>query len=245
MCKTKLIALDMDGTLLNDEGIVTDYTKKVLKKAAEQNVHVLLSTGRPLEMCVSYAEDLQLSSYIITSNGAEIYTANQELVEQQALDVETLEKMWEIGHKKNIHMWMIASDAVFVEGKRPSDFSDHTWLKLGYGHLNDSDKTYVMEALEKLGPLEITNSSLVNLEVNAKGVNKANAIHSVCKRLGITMDQVFAIGDSLNDYQMIKEAGIGVAVQNAQETILDLADYVTENNNDDGVAKAIEKFVLK
>src|SRR5699024_8941733 len=132
MSKIKLIALDMDGTLLNDEEIVTDYTKKVIQQAMSQGIHVVLSTGRALETCVSYAEDLQLASYLITSNGAEIYTADQKLVEQHALETDLVERMWDIGHQKDIHTWMIASDAIFMDGKRPSDFSDHTWLKLGY-----------------------------------------------------------------------------------------------------------------
>src|SRR5699024_5816333 len=130
-----------------DEGIVTDYTEQVLERAKKQGIQVILSTGRPLEMCVSYAEELQLASYIITSNGAEIYTANQKLVERHEIDVDTFEKMWKIGHDKDIHMWMVASDAVFVEGKRPSDFSDHTWLKIGYGNLDEADKSYIVKAL--------------------------------------------------------------------------------------------------
>src|SRR5699024_9005586 len=138
----------------------------------------VLSTGRPLETCISYAEDLQLSSYLITSNGAEIFDKDQTLVEQHVMEPDIIEKMWSIAHEHNIDTWMVATDAVFIRGKRPSNFTDHTWLKFGYGELDEVHKLYVLEQLKQLGPLEITNSSLVNLEVNLKGVHKASAIHS-------------------------------------------------------------------
>lgn len=244
MSKIKLVALDMDGTLLNDENIVTDYTKKVLKRAIDQGVHIVLSTGRPLEMCISYVKDLELPSYVITSNGAEIFQADETLLEQHTIDEAKLSKLWEIGHRHDLHMWMVASDKIFYEGNRPDNFADYQWLKIGYGNLSENDKMYVMQELGQLDDLEITNSSLTNIEVNQGGVNKAQAIRSVCDRIGITTENVLAVGDSLNDYQMIKEAGIGVAVENAQKVILDLADHITLTNNDDGVAKAIERFAL-
>ncbi len=244
MDKIKIIALDMDGTLLNDEGIVTVYTKKVIRRALDRNIKVLLSTGRPLEMCISFARDLRLPSYIITSNGAEIYTAEEKLVEQHTIDPKKMEQMWQVGHARDLHMWLVAADAVFTEGRRPSDFTKHDWLKMGYGNLTEANKLDLMEQLKSFHPVEITNSSPSNIEVNGEGVNKAQAVQSVCKQLGITMDRVMAVGDSLNDLSMIKEAGVGVAVANAQEAILEIADYVTGTNNEDGVAKAIERFAL-
>lgn len=244
MSKIKLIALDMDGTLLNDEEIVTDYTKRVIKRAIDAGIEVVISTGRPIGSCISYAKDLQLPSYVITSNGGQIFTMDQELIEEHTMDAEKIEKLWNIGYERNLHMWIIATDAVFVEGRRPSDFHKHQWLKIGYSDLKEIDKLYVMEKLKQIGSLEITNSTPSNLEVNEAGVNKEAALKFLCKRIGITMDEVMTVGDSLNDFKMIKGAGIGVAVSNAQDEILDIADYVTLSNNEDGVAKAIEKFAL-
>lgn len=244
MTKIKLIALDMDGTLLNDDGIVSKPTERVIQRALKEDIHVVLSTGRPLEMCISFAHDLKLSSYLITSNGAEIYTVDENLLEQHTMEAEKVEHLWQIGHKKDIHMWLVAADAVFVDGKRPSNFKEHKWLKIGYGNLDEAHKLYVMEELKQLQDIEVTNSSLSNMEVNGGGVNKASAIRSLCERIGITPNNVLAIGDSLNDFQMIKEAGIGVAVENAQDVILDIADHIAPTNNEDGVAKAIQRFAL-
>ncbi|HLR52116.1 MAG TPA: HAD-IIB family hydrolase, partial [Candidatus Avamphibacillus sp.] len=103
----------------------------------------------------------------------------------------------------------------------------------------------IIEEISYIGGIEMTNSLPTNIEVNPEGVNKANALKTVCKKLGITMDNVLACGDSINDIKMIQEAGVGVAVGNAQQAIKNVADFVTETNNNDGVAKAIEKYVLQ
>src|SRR5699024_1891285 len=162
MSKIKLIALDMDGTLLNELEEITDYTKDMIKQAEQAGIHVVISTGRPLATCISYVGDLELSSYVITSNGAEIYTTDEELIEQ----------LWHIGNNRGLTMWMLASDAVFVQGRRPSDFSEHDWLKIGYDHLDEEDRLYVKEQLRQVQDLEVTNSTPMNFEVNEKGVNK-------------------------------------------------------------------------
>ncbi|MEI3606433.1 Cof-type HAD-IIB family hydrolase [Pseudogracilibacillus sp. SE30717A] len=244
MKKIKLIALDMDGTLLNDDGVVSPYTHDIIQQALAQGTEVVLSTGRPLPMCSTFAEELKLPSYIITSNGAEIWTVNHELIDRHPLEVEQIKRLWQLGYERNLHMWIVATDQVFVNRQRPENFEDHVWLKLGYGNLTEKVKRDLLSDLEHIEEIEITNSSLTNLEVNRAGVNKANAINFICKRLNISMEEVMAIGDSLNDLKMIEQAGIGVAVKNAQQLIIESADYVTETNNDNGVAKAIEKYVL-
>src|SRR5690625_964697 len=240
----KLIALDMDGTLLNDDGVVTPYTHDVIQAALQQEIHVVLTTGRPLPMCSTFAEELNLSSYIITSNGAEIWTRDHKLIEYEPLEVKKVETLWKLGHKHGLHMWMVAADRLFVDAKRPKYFDDHSWSKIGYGNLTESVKSELLSVLEKDNQLEVTSSSLTNIEVNKRGVNKANAIRSICKRLNLSMNEVMAVGDSLNDLKMIEQAGLGVAVKNAQQIIIESADYVTATNNNHGVAKAIENFVL-
>lgn len=244
MINVKLIALDMDGTLLNDEGIVTDYTKSVIEQALAKNIHVVLSTGRPLPLCYPFAEELNLSSYIISSNGAEIWTVQKELLERHTMDGSLMEQLWDIGTKKDHHMWIVATEELFIDQNKPVNFQEYEWLKIGYGQLNEREKRELLLELEKKETqIEITNSSLTNLEVNKGGVNKAAAIQSICKRMNISMNEVLAAGDSLNDLKMIQQVGIGVAMENAQQVIKQSADYITDSNNDDGVAKAIERFI--
>lgn len=244
MTNIKLIALDMDGTLLNDDGVVTEYTKDIIQQTLRKNIHVVLSTGRPLIMCLDFVEQLTLPSYIITSNGAEIWTADNELIEQHTMDPSKIKSLWEMGKDLHVHMWLLASGEVFVDDMVPEDFTSYDWLKIGFGKLSNQEKSYILEQIKDDPAIEVSNSSRTNIEVTKKGVHKARAIQSICERLNIKMEEVMAIGDSLNDIKMIERAGIGVAVKNAQSKVIEKADYITATNNEDGVAKAIEKFVL-
>lgn len=244
MTNIKLIALDMDGTLLNDDGVITPYTQKVIEQAQAQQVTVVLSTGRPLSMCTNFAEQLGLHSYLITANGAETWTFDHKLLERHLLDASKIRKLWEIGNKHKVHMWLVATDNIFIDDIVPENFSEYDWLKIGYGRLTENEKQLLLNEICNDDTIEISNSSTRNIEITKSGVHKARAIRSLCTRLQIKMEEVMAIGDSLNDIKMIEQAGIGVAMQNAQEKVLQAAGYITASNNEDGVAKAIEKFVL-
>lgn len=244
MSDIKLIALDMDGTLLQDDWGVSKHTKEVIKQALAQNIQVVLCTGRPLSMCEHYAKDLQLDSYIITNNGAEIWTVDHELIERHIFTPGKVERLWNLGKKYNLHMWTVAVDGIFSKSTRPDDFSQHEWLKIGYGNLDEQMKTNLLHELEEDSTIEITNSSPTNIEINQAGVNKVHAVQRLCQLSDISMDEVMAVGDSINDAKMIQEVGLGVAVANAQQEILDIAKVITASNNEDGVAKAIEKYAL-
>lgn len=241
----KLVALDMDGTLLDDDHEISDVNQKAITDALAAGVHVVLATGRPLAMTYSYAEQLKLPSYLVTVNGGEIWTVEKELLESHHLDTELLEMMWNFADELGLQTWMVSSENIYT-GDRPKDFYDENWLKFG---CNTDDQAKLDKMIEKLSHytevLELTNSLPTNIEVNPIGVNKANALNKVCEKLSITMENVMAAGDSLNDIKMIQEAGVGVAVGNAQEAIKKVADVVVETNNDSGVGKAIERFVLK
>ncbi|SET08500.1 hypothetical protein SAMN05216389_105108 [Oceanobacillus limi] len=244
MAEVKLIALDMDGTLLNRQEEVSNYTKQVIAQALEKGVHVVLSTGRSFKTCYPYAEDLSLSSYLVTCNGGEIWTMEKELLEQHLLDASAMEKMWYMGEELGLDPWMISTENIY-RGNCPADFKQQKWLKFGCDS-HDKDKLdQLVKDLSYMEGLELTNSLPMNVEVNPKGVSKASALRKVCQKLNITMDNVMAVGDSLNDIKMIQEAGVGVAMGNAQEAIKNVANHVTDTNENDGVAKAIERFVIQ
>lgn len=239
----KLVALDMDGTLLNSNDEISDNTKAVIKQALDKHIYVVLSTGRSLATSFPFGQELNLSSYIITCNGGEIWTMKNELIEQNLMEAKLMEKMWYLGKEQDVTMWMVSTDNVY-RNSRPDDFYIHKWLKFGCHTMDQHKLDYILKELSYYEDVEITNSMPNNMEVNPKGVHKANGLKTVCQKLGLTMENVMAAGDSLNDMKMIQQAGIGVAMGNAQEVIKKAADVVTDTNDEDGVAHAIEQFVL-
>ncbi|WNF38489.1 Cof-type HAD-IIB family hydrolase [Bacillaceae bacterium IKA-2] len=239
----KLIAIDMDGTLLNDRHEISAENRKAIKEAQEKGVHIVISTGRTSMTCKELVDSLSLHSYLITVNGSEIWDETGKLVERQLLGAEYIEHMWRLKQKHEVKCWAASVGDVWRE-EFPEDFSVHEWMKFGFEIQDDKIRQTIFDELIQNQALEISNSSPINLEINAAGVNKAKALEKVCKRIGIKMDQVLAMGDSLNDLAMIKESGVGVAMGNAQQFVKDSADWVTASNLEDGVAKAIRKWVL-
>src|SRR5699024_6907561 len=117
MTDIKLIALDMDGTLLNKDEEVSERTKKVIGQALERDVHVVLSTGRWLGSCYPYAEELNLTADQITCNGGEIWTMDKELVERHLFDTEKMGALYEIAQTLGMYTWMVATDQIFYDEK--------------------------------------------------------------------------------------------------------------------------------
>ncbi|WP_037986462.1 Cof-type HAD-IIB family hydrolase [Thalassobacillus devorans] len=240
----KLIALDMDGTLVNDEGHVSKENEKAIQRAKEQGIHVVLSTGRSLPNCRSIAEELGRSSYIVTVNGGEIYDHNFDLVDRQPLDASLVKRLWELKEQHDTIFWSTTSEGMFNSGQPfDRDIETYEWLKFGFDIEDDEVRQVIFDELIKNEALEVTNSSLTNIEVNASGVNKAAALRKVSKWLDLSMHEMMAVGDSLNDIAMIREAGFGVAMGNAQDIVKEEADWVTLANTEHGVAHAIERIL--
>lgn len=241
----QLIALDMDGTLLRNDHSVSEENRLAIKIAQDQGKAVMVSTGRPLLYAEEIVDSLKLSTYLITVNGGEIWHPDRTLIERTIMDSSQVEFMLEMALKYDTHYWSSTVEGVFNKNTTfPKNVHDYQWLKFGFDIKDDKVRKAIWNELSKRGELEVTNSSLTNIEVNAAGINKAAAIRKVCERLDIQMDQVMAVGDSLNDLAMIRESGIGVAMGNAQDKVKQSADWVTHSNEDHGVAEAIRRFVL-
>lgn len=240
----KLIALDIDGTLINNAGEISRHTERVIQEARAKNVHVILTTGRPLPLCSHIANQLHITDYVITNNGAEIWKDEHEVIERHFMNPNTIEQLWQLGDKHELLTWMVSPTKLFRQSTRPNRFLDFEWLKFGFGNLNEQTVNILNETLIQYEDLEITSSSTKNIEINHKGVNKIVALERVCQELDIPLENVMAVGDNLNDLQMIKHVGLGVAVNNALSRLKKHAKYVTTSNEEDGVAHVIEKFVL-
>lgn len=239
----KLIALDMDGTLLNERHEVSEENRQAIKDAERKQVHVVLSTGRSLKTARDYALSLELSSYLVTVNGGEIWGPGGELVERNPVETEHIQWMYQRCQELKTRFWATSSENVW-DNHMPEDPLSQEWLKFGFHIEEDEIRETVLKELKDKGLFEISNSSMKNIEVNALGVNKARGLQKVCDLLGISMENVMAVGDSLNDIAMITEAGVGIAMGNAQETVKEAADDITGTNRENGVAHAIQKWVL-
>lgn len=243
MTDIKLIALDMDGTLLDDDKNITDFTRDQINRAHRLGLQIVLSTGRPLSTCYSYVKDLNLDSYLITSNGGQIFSKGHEVISEHLLDGDTLTFMYHLAQGLGMNTWVVSTEEPYYN-HLPENHEQLQWLKFSCHSKDDVILDKMIEKLSYVEGVEISNASPINIEVNPIGINKAMGLEFVCEQLGLTMGNVMAMGDSLNDIKMLQEAGIGIAMANAQEAVKQVADYMTDSNNDDGVGKAIDRFVF-
>ncbi|KKC47516.1 MULTISPECIES: Cof-type HAD-IIB family hydrolase [unclassified Paenibacillus] len=245
----KLLALDMDGTLLTDEQTISEENAEWIRRAMEAGITVCFSTGRGFQGALPFAEQLGLDTPMITVNGSEIWSKPHVLYRRTLMNASEIKRLHRLAvQHAEPWFWGYSVEGVFNKEKwiEPADgYDDFHWLKFGYHTENDSIREEIRREVESWGSMEITNSSPWNLELNPAGVNKATAIRELCGVLGIEMSQAVAVGDSLNDIEAIRQAGLGVAMGNAQAAVKEAADAVTLSNNEHGVAHVIRDMLLK
>ncbi|MEK3882893.1 Cof-type HAD-IIB family hydrolase [Paenibacillus sp. PL2-23] len=248
MPKYKLLALDMDGTLLNERSEISEGNAEWIRRAREAGVTVCFSTGRGFVSALPYAEQLNLDSPMITVNGGEIWSKPHVLYKRTELSPYYVRRLHALA-KEHPEVWYWAYTTLGIYNKErwfepEDDYEAHHWLKFGYYTEDDRARELILAEAQSWGALEISNSSPWNLELNPEGVSKASALRELCEWMGIGMEDVVAAGDSLNDIAAIREAGLGVAMGNAQTAVKQAADVITLTNDEDGVAEIIKRFVL-
>jgi HAD superfamily hydrolase (TIGR01484 family) len=240
----KLLALDMDGTLLTEDKTVSKENRAAIEAAERAGIKVMFATGRGIQNVETYVEDLKLEAPIITVNGSEVWAAPGKLHSRTLLDPALVKEMHAIALEYDTWYWAYAVGEIFNKERWVEHIDAQQWLKFGYYYEEAASLLAIRTKLESWGVLEITNSHPSNIELNPKGINKASGVRQVCEMFGFEMSQVIAMGDSLNDISMIREAGLGVAMGNAQDEVKRLADVVTVSNEEHGVAKIIEQYIL-
>ncbi|MBS4209920.1 Cof-type HAD-IIB family hydrolase [Bacillus sp. FJAT-50079] len=265
----KMIVLDLDDTLLRDDHTISERTKLALMKAQEMGVKVVLASGRPTFAMKPVAEELNLAkydSYILSFNGGTILTCNgYEEIFASTLTPEAVHKLYEISRRENVHIHtyvgneiitQLANEYTTIEGnitKLPVTVVDsfvetvrEPVVKVLM--VEDPEKLKVVEAklqAELVEEFSVMRSKPYFLEFTEKGVTKGSTLNLLIQKLGIKREEVIAMGDSYNDWAMIEFAGLGVAMGNAPDDVKAIADFVTDTNMNDGVAKVVEEFVLK
>lgn len=249
MSNIKLVALDMDGTLLNEQSEISSENAHWIRKAIDAGILVCFATGRGFQSALPYAEQLKLDTPMITVNGGEIWRRPHVLHKRSLMPAGDIKRLHEVAlRNEECWFWAYTVEDIYNKEKwiKPAGgYDDHHWLKFGYYTEDDAMRERILEEVSGWGGMEITNSSPWNLELNPEGVSKATALRELCKVLGLDMSQVAAMGDSMNDIAMIREAGIGVAMGNAQDAVKAAADAVAVTNNEHAVAQLIRDYVLK
>ena len=270
MTDIKLIALDLDGTLLTTDKKLTERTKSMLKAAREQGVKVVLTTGRPLKAMDFFLKELGTDGhedeYTITFNGGLVQKNTGEILDKTVFSIDDVSRIYEETEKLNIPLDAISEGIVYqIQSDQESLYAQFnpalTFIPTAFEDLS-SQITYnkcvtafpqelLDAAIQKISPelfdkYEIFKSRELLLEWSPKNVHKATGLAKLIEHLGIDRSQVMACGDEANDLSMIEWAGLGVAMQNAVPEVKAMANVVTPMTNDEeAVAWAIEKYVLK
>ena len=266
----KLVAIDMDGTLLNSKKELLEETKQYFKDFHKKETETLLvlCTGRPETGIRPYLKDLgylEENHYIISQNGANIYESRTgKRVMDAFLDSAAIQKWIELGKKHGISVMGAGVDYYYCFDQEPTEWMEFD-VKLVSGKLKripteeslntDFYKILLMGDEEQLNEFEtfipqewrdefyVVRSQKYLVEVLTKGVNKAFGLEKLAKELNIQPSEIAAIGDAANDIEMLEYAGLAIAMGNASEEVKSISDIVTDTNENNGVIKAIDKLI--
>lgn len=287
----KLIAIDLDGTLLNSKGLISEENKIAIKKAQEQGVEVILASGRSKDSIKNFATEINSNKYLIAGNGALAYDIqkNKDIYDKSIKKKDVL-KILEICEENSIFYSLHTKSSILTKSLNYSPLVYHSenltkpedkktsitvipnlyeyvkennrekYLKIS---IQDADKSIFNNIIRKLkhiknvDVIEVEHSTKKMLKINdeeitmqyyyteitRKNINKWSAIKCVSKKLGINKKYIMAIGDNINDKEMIEHAGIGAVMGNSALAAKHIGDMVVADHNSNGVAEAIEKIL--
>lgn len=289
----KLIAIDLDGTMLNSYGEVTENTKRVLKQIKQKGAEVVITSGRSIDSIKYIASEIDSSKYMIAGNGAVVYDRSQNKIlyekyipKNKALDI------IQICEENSIYYNVYTNKTIIADGlrynvlyyykenlKKEDQKKTHITLvenienyikemnedeKIMKIFICDKNKTVFNSIVRKFSVIEDIDILDVShmarkvikqgtedipieyyyTEISMKDVDKWYALEFLIKKLGIPKEEVMAIGDNVNDRKMIEEAGKGIVMGGSTPKVSEVADYITLDCNNEGVVKAIEKFIV-
>lgn len=289
----KMVNIDVDGTLLNSKGELTENIKQSFRKAKEKGVEIVITTGRPTKSSITISEESGASKYVIAGNGALIYDREKEEVifnnyftQEKILEIiniceensifynvyteeeilaRTLEYNILFYHKENVYKEPEKrSDINIVHNIRDYIISNNiqNFLKITICDKSKVVFNNIKQKLEKVNDIEVLDTAWMSrkiikdgtqelaieyyyTEISPQNGNKWTAVNKLAELLSINNEEIMTIGDNMNDLLMIEKAGFGVAMGNSAPSLKEVAKFVTEDNENDGVALAINKYVLE
>lgn len=288
----KLITVDLDGTLLNKYGEVSEYTKNIIKKVTDQGILVVLASGRISESVLTIAKEIGANKYYISGNGSVLYDMQKkEIIYEKYLSKEKVLELIELCEKNSIYYNIYTESSVIAKSlnynvafynyentKKSSDkkteinivddvynyiktLNTNKFLKMTICDENKIVFSSILRKVKDIPDIDVLEVSYMSkkkikmgtkevsvgyyyTEVSSKNVDKWYAIEEIMKKENIAKEEVISFGDNNNDILMIKNAGLGVAMGHSNEQVKKVAKFVTQTNDEDGVAKALENIIL-
>lgn len=286
----KLIVIDLDGTMLNQYGIVTEKTKEAIAKAQQCGIEVIIASGRPIDSIKTIAKEIKSEKYFISGNGAIIYdVANAQIIyenilkKQKALEIikicEENSIYYNIYTDKEIVAKSLQCNVLYYHKENANKNDDNkTHIKIVdnvYDYIANKDEKVVkitvcdnnqaifnsiLKKLKEINEIEVLEVSHMSrklikqgteevpieyfyTEISAKNVDKWNAIEFLKEKMNIKTEEIIAIGDNINDKNMIANAGLGIAMAQSHPAIKEVANHITASNLEEGVAQSIHMII--
>ncbi len=268
----KLVAIDLDGTLLNSDKQISNRNREAIVEAQKHGIIVAISSGRFLGTAVVYAKECGVR-YVIACNGALVYDLHAgKCLYENLLNASRTMEIVEFLDRANISYNVFTNEKLYI---KQSQLGNNYYvlnnsrvperLRVNYNvfdklasvldkvsvtkiEVYSQDVEYVKKVKELAGTLlyevDITSSGADNFDIVAKGVNKGCALKFLASSLNISREEIAAIGDNENDCSMINYAGFGIAMSNGTSEIKNVADIITASNDEDGVAQILGNCIL-
>lgn len=266
----ELIAIDMDGTLLNPRHEVTLAVKQALDAARKKGVHIVLATGRPYIGIERYLKELDLQQegcFCITNNGALVQNAHDgSSIAEVTLSFDDYLYFENMARQLGVHFHALSRSDLFTSNPDISRYTIHeanlTGMSLHFRTVEQMDPSLTFPKVMMIDEEEILDRAIKQipdevkarytvmksapyfLEILDKRVDKGEGVKALSEKLSIPRENIMTLGDQENDIAMLNYAGLGVAMGNAIDSVKAVSQFVTKTNAEDGVAYAIEKFVL-
>ncbi|MEY8462724.1 sugar-phosphatase [Streptococcus merionis] len=266
----KLVAVDIDGTLITDQRQITPEVFDAVQDAKAQGIKVVIATGRPIAGVKQLLSELKLDepdNYVITFNGGLVQdTATGADIISETMSYDDYMDIELLSRKLGVHMHAITKDGIYTANRNigkytvheatlvsmpifyrtPEEMADKDIVKMMFIDEPDILDTAIAQLpAEFYEKYNVVKSTPFYLEILNKTVSKGEAIKHLAETLGLSMDQTMAIGDEENDRAMLEIAGTPVVMENGNPELKKIAKYITKSNNDSGVAHALREWVLE
>jgi len=262
----RLMAVDLDDTLLTDDLTVTEKTKEAMKQAIASGIHLTIATGRMFASAQRIAKQVGLNVPIITYQGSLIKNLlDEQVLYERSVPSEAALRLYAYCRERGLHLQTYVDDRLYAPEENDKLIAYAKQSGIPYAIEPDFEALLASSKLTKLiiidepalldammpelgallGPdVHLTKSKNHYLEFLHREGTKGHALRFLAAHYGIPLAETIAVGDAWNDREMIEAAGLGVAMANAVPGLKELADFVTLSNNEDGVRHVLEKFVL-